>query len=139
MKQSFILIFLSISSLLFAQQPSGLDFIKSLNGKDPVAENIHKNEELQSRLKKIMKSDDYEYFINAWSVGEPIQIKGDFGYIRVIGQSRAAGQSELFIDFKNNQIHAVIGSIYVANPSWVFSEAKVKKIPANISKLFSPR
>jgi hypothetical protein len=138
MKHFLILIFLLISTLSIAQQSTVLDFIKSLKGKDPVVENVHQNAELQTRLKKIMKPNDYKYFMNAWNYGEPIQIKGDYGYINVVGQNRAAGQAELFIDFKNNQIYAVIGSIYVENPSFVFSETKAKKIPANISKLFSP-
>ncbi|NCT95594.1 MAG: hypothetical protein GXC72_14310 [Chitinophagaceae bacterium] len=116
-----------------------LNFFRQLNGKDPMDIRILDHPAIKPRVKKILPKnwqDQYQLFCEDGVTGEPIRVKGSYGYIDVMGKYNALGNIRLYLDLENDLIYVRFGSSRASDPPFVFGEKGAKKIPAKIEALF---
>lgn len=114
-----------------------IGFIKELSGKDAIQIKLFDHPALNERMKKIYGKEYKNFLENLSGYSNPIIIKGDYGYVFLVGKYRYSGNCGIYFDFKQNLIYATIGAAQVDVDPLVFSENKVKSIPINIINLFN--
>jgi hypothetical protein len=142
MKLKFILLLTIIINCHFSYSQTkniktDIGFIKELSGKDALQIKLFDHPTLKERMKNIY-GKEYKIFLeNMSGYSDPIIIKGDYGYVLIVGKYRYSGNCGIYFDFKKNLIYATIGAAQVDVDPLVFSETNEKSVPKNILNLFN--
>lgn len=116
-----------------------LNFLRQLNGKDPMGIKILDHPGIKPRIRKILSTDfleRYQTFCDEGVRADPIQVNGNYAFIFVLGKSRSQGSLKLYFDLENDLVYARFGSAHAEDPPFVFGEKGAKRIPARLEAMF---